>query len=44
MHLLISIGAIALIDSLNPNAMAVQIYLLSTPKPVARAIAVKRGM
>lgn len=43
MHLLISIGAIALIDSINPNAMAVQIYLLSTPKPVARAIAFIAG-
>jgi hypothetical protein len=27
------------IDSINPNAMAVQVYLLSTPKPVARSIA-----
>ncbi|BDA70528.1 hypothetical protein PM8797T_06270 [Calothrix sp. PCC 7716] len=37
-NLLISIATIALVDSINPNAMAVQIYLLSTPKPVARAI------
>lgn len=37
--LLVSLAAIALIDSINPNAMAVQIYLLSTPKPVVRSIA-----
>jgi hypothetical protein len=32
--LLSSIVAIAAIDSINPNAVAVQIYLLSTPKPI----------
>ncbi|RUT05935.1 hypothetical protein DSM106972_031410 [Dulcicalothrix desertica PCC 7102] len=37
-NLLISIATIALVDSINLNAMAVQIYLLGTPKPVARAI------
>lgn len=36
--LLVSLAAIAIIDSINPNAMAVQIYLLSTPKPVVRSI------
>jgi len=29
----------AALDSINPNAMAVQIYLLSTPSPVVRSIA-----
>jgi cytochrome c biogenesis protein CcdA len=42
-NLLISIATIALVDSINPNAMAVQIYLLGTPKPVARAIAFIAG-
>lgn len=37
--LLRSLALIALIDSINPNAMAVQVYLLSTPKPVVRSIA-----
>lgn len=37
--LLISIVAIAAIDSINPNAIALQIYLLSTPKPVVRSLA-----
>jgi cytochrome c biogenesis protein CcdA len=37
--LLASLAAIAALDSINPNAMAVQLYLLSTPKPVARSIA-----
>ena len=37
--LLASVVAIAVIDSINPNAMAVQVYLLTTPKPVARSIA-----
>lgn len=37
--LLASVVAIAAIDSINPNAMAMQVYLLSTPKPVARSIA-----
>jgi cytochrome c biogenesis protein CcdA len=31
--------AIAALDSLNPTAIALQIYLLSTPRPVARSIA-----
>ena len=38
-ELLGTIAAIALLDSINPNAMAVQIYLLSTPKPIARSVA-----
>lgn len=38
-ELLGTLGAIALLDSINPNAMAVQIYLLSTPKPIPRSIA-----
>ncbi|RUS97584.1 hypothetical protein DSM106972_083210 [Dulcicalothrix desertica PCC 7102] len=42
-NLLISIATIALVDSINPNAMAVHIYLLSTPKPVARALAFIAG-
>lgn len=37
--LLWTIAAIALLDSINPNAMAVQIYLLSIPKPIPRSIA-----
>ncbi len=36
---LTSIVMIALIDSINPNAVAVQIYLLSTPKPIKRSLA-----
>lgn len=36
--LLIYIVTIALIDSINPNAIAVQIYLLSTPKPIKRSL------
>lgn len=37
---LVSLAVIAAVDSINPNAMAVQIYLLiSTPKPVVRSIA-----
>lgn len=40
MHtLLVSLVAIAALDSLNPTATALQIYLLSTPKPIARSIA-----
>jgi Sap, sulfolipid-1-addressing protein len=40
MHtLLVSLVAIAALDSLNPTAVALQIYLLSTPKPIARSIA-----
>lgn len=38
-ELLWTIAAIALLDSINPNAMAVQIYLLTTPKPIPRSIA-----
>lgn len=38
-NLLITIAVIALIDSVNPNAVAVQLYLLSTPRPVKRSIA-----
>jgi len=38
-ELLGTLAAIALLDSINPNAMAVQIYLLSTPKPIPRSIA-----
>jgi cytochrome c biogenesis protein CcdA len=38
-NLLVSLVAIAALDSLNPTAVALQIYLLSTHKPVARSIA-----
>jgi cytochrome c biogenesis protein CcdA len=38
-NLLVSLVAIAALDSLNPTAVALQIYLLSTPKPIARSIA-----
>jgi cytochrome c biogenesis protein CcdA len=38
-ELLGTLAAIALLDSINPNAMAVQIYLLSTPRPIPRSIA-----
>ncbi len=39
MHtLLMSLAMIAAFDSLNPTATALQIYLLSTPKPIARSI------
>ena len=39
MHtLLVSLVAIAALDSLNPTAVALQIYLLTTPKPIPRAI------
>lgn len=41
--LIITIIAIALIDSINPNAVTVQIYLLNTPKPVARSLAFIAG-
>jgi cytochrome c biogenesis protein CcdA len=34
-----TIALIALIDSINPNAVAVQVYLLSTPQPVVRSLA-----
>ena len=40
MHaLLTSLVAIAALDSLNPTATAIQVFLLSTPKPIARSIA-----
>ncbi|MGG6268661.1 GAP family protein [Leptolyngbya sp. AN03gr2] len=38
-ELLGTLAAIALLDSINPNAMAVQIYLLTTPRPIPRSIA-----
>jgi len=38
MSTLLSLAAIAALDSITRNAMAVQLYLLSTPKPVARSI------
>lgn len=39
MHaLLTSLVAIAALDSLNPTATAIQVFLLSTPKPIARSI------
>ncbi|MBD1858795.1 MULTISPECIES: GAP family protein [Leptolyngbya] len=38
-ELLWTISAIALLDSINPNAVAAQVYLLTTPKPVPRSIA-----
>jgi hypothetical protein len=45
MHTLIgSLVAIAALDSLNPTATALQIYLLSTPKPIARSIAFILGV
>jgi cytochrome c biogenesis protein CcdA len=42
--LLISLVAIAALDSLNPTAVSLQIYLLSTPKPVARSISFILGV
>jgi cytochrome c biogenesis protein CcdA len=45
MHtLLVTLVAIAALDSLNPTATALQIYLLSTPKPIARSIAFILGV
>jgi cytochrome c biogenesis protein CcdA len=45
MHtLILSLVAIAALDSLNPTAIALQIYLLSTPKPIARSIAFILGV
>jgi cytochrome c biogenesis protein CcdA len=35
--------AIAVIDSINPNAFTVQVYLLSTTKPIARSLAFIAG-
>jgi cytochrome c biogenesis protein CcdA len=43
-NLLVSLVAIAALDSLNPTAVALQIYLLSTPKPIARSIAFTIGV
>jgi cytochrome c biogenesis protein CcdA len=43
-NLLVSLVAIAALDSLNPTAVALQIYLLSTPKPIARSIAFIAGV
>ena len=40
---LLSLVAISVIGSINPNGFAVQIYLLSTPKPVIRALAFTLG-
>jgi hypothetical protein len=37
--LLTYIVVAALVDSVNLNAVAVQIYLLSTPKPIKRSLA-----
>lgn len=44
MSLLGSLVAIAAIDSLNPTATAMQVYLLTTPKPVVRSIAFIAGI
>jgi cytochrome c biogenesis protein CcdA len=44
MSLLGYLVAIAAIDSLNPTATALQVYLLTTPKPVARSIAFITGI
>ncbi len=41
--LLFSLVAIALLDSLNPNGIALQIYLLSTPRPIKRSLAFALG-
>jgi cytochrome c biogenesis protein CcdA len=42
--LLISLVAIAALDSLNPTATAIQVFLLSTPKPIVRSIAFVVGV
>jgi cytochrome c biogenesis protein CcdA len=45
MHtLLISLVAVAALDSLNPTAIALQVYLLSTPKPIARSLSFILGV
>lgn len=44
MTLLGYLVAIAAIDSLNPTAIAFQVYLLTTPKPVVRSIAFITGI
>lgn len=42
--LLPSLIAIAALDSLNPSAIALQVYLLGTPKPIPRSIAFVIGI
>ena len=42
--LLPSLIAIAALDSLNPSAIALQVYLLGTPKPIPRSIALVIGI
>jgi cytochrome c biogenesis protein CcdA len=44
MSLLGYLLVIAVIDSLNPTATALQVYLLTTPKPVARSLAFITGI
>ena len=44
MTLLSYLVAIAAVDSLNPTATAIQVYLLTTPKPVGRSIAFITGI
>ena len=44
MSLLGYLVAIAAVDSLNPTATALQIYLLATPKPVGRSISFITGI
>jgi cytochrome c biogenesis protein CcdA len=41
---MVSLVAIAALDSLNPTAVGLQIYLLSTPKPIARSISFILGV
>ncbi|MBD2249138.1 hypothetical protein [Nostoc sp. FACHB-888] len=42
--LLAYLVAIAALDSLNPTTTAVQMYLLSTPKPVPRSVSFIAGV
>jgi cytochrome c biogenesis protein CcdA len=44
MSLLGSLVALAAIDSLNPTATAMQVYLLTTPKPIVRSVAFIAGI
>ncbi len=44
MSFLGNLVAIAAIDSLNPTATAMQVYLLTTPKPVVRSVAFIAGI
>ncbi|NJK51759.1 MAG: hypothetical protein HC936_01355 [Leptolyngbyaceae cyanobacterium SU_3_3] len=44
MSLLGYLVAIAAVDSLNPTATALQVYLLTTPKPVGRSISFITGI